>query len=168
MVQRLLQPLHCSEHRLLLLVCLLFALVPGRAGAQEVTPLTIGEPIARDLGAHAAHAYTLTLGEGQFVYGDVNQQTVDVVVTVYAPDGDVVPAFDNPARGPEPFQFNTEEAGTYRVEVRTLLDGVQPAGARSVVWNGRDDIGRRLSTGVYTYQLVHQGGAAVGQVVLIR
>lgn len=104
-------------YRFLLLVGLLCSLAAGRAWAQDATPLTVGEPITRDLGAHDAHAYTLDLGAGQFIYGDVDQQTVDVIVTVYGPDGAVVEAFDNPARGPEPFQFKTETPGSYRVEV---------------------------------------------------
>ena len=104
-------------YRFLLVVCLLSLLALGRARAQDAIPLSIGEPITRDLGSHDAHAYTLDVDAGQFVYGDVDQQTVDVVVTVYGPDDAVVQVFDNPARGPEPFQFKTEAAGRYRVEV---------------------------------------------------
>ena len=104
-------------YRFVLFLGLFSSVVASCAWAQDATPLTIGEPITRDLGAHDAHAYTLDLDAGQFVYGDVDQQTVDVVVTVYGPDDAVIQAFDNPARGPEPFQFKTSAAGSYRVEV---------------------------------------------------
>lgn len=104
-------------YRFLLFLGLLLSLVASRAGAQDAVPLTMGTPITQDLGAHDAHAYTLDLRAGQFVYGEVDQQTVDVVVTIYGPDGGLVQAFDNPARGPEPFQFKTEVAGSYRIAV---------------------------------------------------
>jgi hypothetical protein len=38
--------------------------------------------------------------------------------------------------------------------VRTLVDGPQPAGQQSVIWNGRDDDGRTVSSGVYVYELL--------------
>jgi len=37
--------------------------------------------------------------------------------------------------------------------VRTLVDEVQAGGSRSVVWNGRDDSGNGVSSGVYFYVL---------------
>jgi CubicO group peptidase (beta-lactamase class C family) len=57
------------------------------------------------------------LGAGQFVYGEATQHTMDVVVTVLGPDGQEVSTVDVTARGPEPFSFTTEAAGTYRIEV---------------------------------------------------
>jgi len=37
--------------------------------------------------------------------------------------------------------------------VRTLVDGPQFAGTRTVTWNGRDDSGRMVSSGMYFYRL---------------
>ena len=37
--------------------------------------------------------------------------------------------------------------------VRTLLNGVLPAGANQLVWDGRDDSGRRVPSGTYFYRL---------------
>lgn len=36
--------------------------------------------------------------------------------------------------------------------IRTLIDEVLPAGAHSVVWDGRDEAGRQAATGVYFYR----------------
>ncbi len=85
------------------------------AYSQEI--LEIGEPIERSLGADEPHVYALDLAEGQFVFGNVDQIGVDVVVTVTGPDGGRVGSFDGPARGPEPFRFNTAAAGTYEISV---------------------------------------------------
>jgi flagellar hook assembly protein FlgD len=40
--------------------------------------------------------------------------------------------------------------------VRTLVDGMLEANTHSVVWEGHDDYGRELSSGVYFYRL-HAG-----------
>jgi hypothetical protein len=37
--------------------------------------------------------------------------------------------------------------------VRVLVDENKPAGYYSVIWNGRNDLGERVSTGIYWYQL---------------
>lgn len=38
-------------------------------------------------------------------------------------------------------------------QVRTLLNKIQSAGAKAVVWNGKDNVGREVSSGVYIYTL---------------
>jgi parallel beta-helix repeat protein len=42
--------------------------------------------------------------------------------------------------------------------VRSLVDGEQPAGKHVAVWDGRDDRGRELGSGVYFYRLEIGGG----------
>ena len=63
------------------------------------------------------HRYQLDVSTDQFVFGRVEQNTVDVVVKIVGPDQEVVDTFDGPARGPEIFRFETEVAGRYVVEV---------------------------------------------------
>ncbi len=41
--------------------------------------------------------------------------------------------------------------------VRTLLDGLAPAGRTEIVWDGRDDFGNALPSGVYLYRLKAAG-----------
>ena len=38
-------------------------------------------------------------------------------------------------------------------EVRTLINARQPAGANAVVWDGRDESGKEVSSGIYIYRL---------------
>jgi len=84
---------------------------------QEATPLEQDKPVERELAAGDKHTFEIVLSANEFVYGEADQQTVDVVVTVYNPDGHLLETFDSPARGPEPFQFKSEREGTYRIEV---------------------------------------------------
>ena len=45
-------------------------------------------------------------------------------------------------------------------EIVTLVDGIQPAGAHAVAWDGRDAHGQKVCSGIYLYQL--QAGAFAG------
>lgn len=85
--------------------------------AQEVLRLEQGLTHEAELTADSRHVYTAELGAGQFVLGEATQHTMDVVVAVLGPDGQEVTTVDVTARGPEPFSFTTETAGTYRIEV---------------------------------------------------
>lgn len=94
------------------------ALAQDAPDGDAATPLVPGQVRSDSLAATDVHTYSIDLPAHQFVYGEADQQTVDVVVTVYAPDGGVVHQFDGPARGPETFQFDTDVAGRYRIEVK--------------------------------------------------
>jgi 5'-nucleotidase / UDP-sugar diphosphatase len=37
--------------------------------------------------------------------------------------------------------------------VKTLVSGYQPAGEQTVIWNGRDDAGQKVSSGIYFYKM---------------
>jgi hypothetical protein len=61
--------------------------------------------------------------------------------------------------------------GVYDVSgrlVRTLVDGLQPAGAYSVTWDGRDDDGRLSSTGVYFCKLTAGKFSQTRRMVLLK
>jgi len=42
---------------------------------------------------------------------------------------------------------------TFGQEVRTLVNARQPAGVNAVVWDGRDESGKEVSSGIYIYRL---------------
>lgn len=52
--------------------------------------------------------------------------------------------------------------------VRTLLDGYQPSGTRTVTWNGTNDLGRPVASGVYYYQMVSPDFSAKKKMVLLK
>ncbi|HUH14152.1 MAG TPA: serine hydrolase [Longimicrobiales bacterium] len=102
-------------HRLAILPALLLALAPPTAAQ---VPVSVGQAYEDSLSTGETDVYTLELGAHDFVFGHADQRTVDVVVAVYDPEGTLVRRFDGPARGPEPFQFETRLEGRHRIEVK--------------------------------------------------
>ncbi|MFT4604410.1 MAG: CubicO group peptidase (beta-lactamase class C family) [Rhodothermales bacterium] len=101
---------------------LLFALLLPLAAHAQTLP--VGEAIAGSLESDSRHTYTFDTETDYYVYGQVDQISVDVVVRILAPDGEEVSEFDSPARGPEPFQFFPAKTGVYTVEV-TSFEGAE-------------------------------------------
>ncbi|MDH3216079.1 MAG: hypothetical protein OEN01_07280 [Candidatus Krumholzibacteria bacterium] len=59
----------------------------------------------------------------------------------------------------------------YRVDgglVRTLLDAIETGGAKSVAWDGRDDSGARVASGVYFYRMSAGGFSQTKRMVLLK
>ena len=52
--------------------------------------------------------------------------------------------------------------------VRTLVDGDQTEGARSIVWNGTNDRGQRVASGIYFYRMTATGFTETKKMVLLR
>lgn len=86
----------------------------------DVQELKLATPIERELAGGQAHSYRVVLAIGQYMKLVVEQQGIDVVVRVFAPDGKQT-EFDSPygAKGPEPVLFISEAAGEYRLEVKS-------------------------------------------------
>jgi flagellar hook assembly protein FlgD len=88
----------------------------------------------------------------------------------------LVVAAPNPFRGITTIRFSMPEAGPATLaihdvagrRVRTLLDGAVGEGDRRFVWDGRDDTGRALASGVYFYRLQAAGNSRTGQVQLLK
>ena len=52
--------------------------------------------------------------------------------------------------------------------VRTLVNDVREAGKYNVVWNGTDDRGRTVSSGIYLYRLENNGKKLTGKMLLAK
>jgi hypothetical protein len=88
----------------------------------------------------------------------------------------LAPPAPNPARGATTLRFGLPRAA--RVElalydqqgrrVRSLLGGMQPAGERTIAWDGRDESGRALPAGLYFVRLAAEGRTLVSRLAVIR
>ncbi|MBW6513444.1 MAG: carboxypeptidase regulatory-like domain-containing protein [Candidatus Syntrophosphaera sp.] len=52
--------------------------------------------------------------------------------------------------------------------VKTLLSGIQPAGVQNLVWDGRDDFGKPVSSGIYLYRLESGGESLTRKMILLK
>lgn len=52
--------------------------------------------------------------------------------------------------------------------VRTLVDGSKPAGTHQVMWDGRNDSGERLPSGVYLYRIEAGDFSAVRRLAMVK
>jgi len=52
--------------------------------------------------------------------------------------------------------------------IRTLVDDVQPAGTRSTSWDGRDERGQQVASGVYFYRMIAGQFVQTRKMVLLK
>ena len=50
----------------------------------------------------------------------------------------------------------------------TLIDGEVPGGVTEVSWDGRDQVGARVASGIYFVRLAFAGGARLSKIVMLR
>jgi subtilase family protein/flagellar hook capping protein FlgD len=82
----------------------------------------------------------------------------------------------NPFVGSTTIQFAVPQSGPVELavfgmrgeRVKTLVSGPRPAGNHSAVWDGTDQAGRRVGSGVYFYRLAAGGLAATRRMAVIR
>lgn len=53
-------------------------------------------------------------------------------------------------------------------EIRTLVDEILPAGSHTVVWNGRDNYGNAVSSGIYFYRLGTESFSDTKKMILLK
>ena len=86
------------------------------------------------------------------------------------------PSFPNPFREaatiaydlPEPTPMTLTIYNVLGAEVSRLINQVQAAGRQQVVWNGRDDAGRRVGAGVYFVRMQAGHATWTRQLVLLK
>jgi len=53
-------------------------------------------------------------------------------------------------------------------KVKTLVDGLRGSGNHSIVWDGHDDIGREVNSGIYFYRMVSGEYTSVRKMILLK
>lgn len=102
---------------------------------------------------------------------DVTPPTFEEMQTMLRLD----PSWPNPARGGTNLRYALEHSAAVDLsifdvggrQVRTLSRGSMDAGVHEVAWDGRDDAGRRLPAGVYTYRLQADGVSSARRLILL-
>jgi hypothetical protein len=90
------------------------------------------------------------------VMGTEQRGEIDSDMTVMALDG-----HPNPFNGSVSISFDLPEKEHYQLaiydilgrKVKTLMDGIEPAGSGNIIWDGRDNAGKEISSGTYFVRL---------------
>ncbi len=117
---------------------------------------------------------------------DANNPAVMIPITVsavVANDDPVIPAvtklegnYPNPFNPETAIRFSTREAGPVRLSiynlkgqlVKSLLNSNLPAGNHRVIWNGKDESGRSVSSGIYMYRMEAAGYSKTLKMMLMK
>jgi erythromycin esterase len=96
--------------------------------SQTPVALESGKPIERELKTGDTQSFNVRLEAGQFFDAVVNQRGIDVVVKIFAPDGNKIAEIDSPngSQGDEPIALEAKIAGTYRIEIAALEKDAKP------------------------------------------
>ncbi|MDO9391893.1 MAG: Ig-like domain-containing protein [bacterium] len=121
----------------------------------------------------AAHADTFSVwsNEASATPTGVEGQPGTISYSFY-----LMPTSPNPVRNSAEFRFGLAKGaqaslGIYNVlgqRVKTLVSGNLPAGNHTVKWNGCDDNGRKVSSGIYVYRLTAGDNNSIRRFTVIR
>src|SRR5262249_9075217 len=92
---------------------------PAQTADCETIPFA--KAIERELSDGEKHCFSFTVGAGQFVQAAVAQRGIDVVVTIFGPDGDQMKGLDraNGMYGPESVSLIAPSSGVYRLQIKS-------------------------------------------------
>jgi hypothetical protein len=138
-------------------------------GAYSVTG-TIGQP---DAGTLSAGPYVVA---GGFWFGGTTPSSVPPPVAPVVFQTRIDPVSPNPCRGSTAITFSLAAPQVVRAEifdvrgerVRTILIGPRPAGAYRAVWNGTDDRGLPVTSGIYLLRFGIGARERLQKIVLVR
>lgn len=124
--------------------------------------------------------------KGSVWYDDFGIQEVQMLITVIEHPTNriaIMPAeyelfnnYPNPFNPETIIEYMVPKTGQVKMaiynvlgqNVRTLVDAHQPAGTYTVMWNGRDNQGNKLSSGVYFYQLIGENALITKKMTLLK
>lgn len=92
------------------------ALLPAQLAGQA-TELRPGRTVPGTLASGDTARYTVTVGDDSYVFGEVKQLSVDVLIRIVGADGKQVARFDGPGRGAARFAGPVDKGGVYTIQV---------------------------------------------------
>ncbi|MGC9361425.1 MAG: FlgD immunoglobulin-like domain containing protein [Candidatus Syntrophosphaera sp.] len=118
----------------------------------------------------------------RYVNGNLKYPYFDIEITSRDLDNMIPPELTLGQNCPNPFNPRTlisyqlpaacpARLGIYNARgqlVRTLVNAEQEAGYHSVVWNGTDDAGRNVASGIYFYRLSSPGKTLTRKMLLMK
>lgn len=128
-------------------------------------------------GNPARQSFTVQTGVYQQILVSAAKRATSGTVTLDPPDGyELAPGYPNPFNAstriayqlPDPVEVHLTVFNALGQQIRLLVRGRQQAGNHQVNWNGEDDSGRAVSSGVYFFRLQSGSFAQTRQMLLLR
>jgi hypothetical protein len=111
------------------------------------------------------------------------EKLADIITDVDDDQGSILPRdfqlgqnYPNPFNPSTTIDYNLPRQGHVTIEVfntlgqrvQILVDGEQSAGSHSVIWNGANESGQAVATGVYFYRLKTDNRVKTRKMLLLR
>ena len=158
------------------------------AGPQDVSMVIATGPLTLNAQETKAVGFTLLAAQNLSnlqVHADAAKAFWDEVVVTDIEDNQKVnfpnryalqQNYPNPFNPATNIKFDVKNAGRVKIDiyntlgqkVRTLVDDVKSAGKYSVVWNGLNDFGDRVASGIYIYKMVSGDFVQTRKMILLR
>jgi ligand-binding sensor domain-containing protein len=135
-----------------------------------LVPLQNGKAQMEIDGAGKARRLRLIVGTEEFAKG--NNEAIPLVAYRF----ELLPLFPNPFNPETHIEYHLAEKSNVALEiynvlgqkVRTLVRGTEETGVHHEVWDGRDDAGRSMNSGVYFCRIRTEKFALSKKMILIR
>ena len=143
-----------------------------QARARNADGETVGQWHSIPLNHNRRQVLELTIGGGMRI---VSVEPLETDGTETATSG-LVSNVPNPFNPSTQITYRLGASGAVRLRiyntlgqvVRTLVHEVQPAGRYQVVWEGRDERGVAVASGVYLARLIYPGGVQARRLLLVK
>jgi len=100
------------------LLCFAFILLKATLLPAQSQNLKLNQPISAQLEtSEDSKSFTIALDSAYFVYGKIDQNSVDGIIKLYSEENKLLEEFDETGKGPDFFSFTTNKKGDYRLEV---------------------------------------------------
>ncbi|MBO7922825.1 hypothetical protein C7Y69_00450 [Alteromonas sp. KS69] len=143
----------------------LFVLVaPPILSAKENPVLQTLDSVKRELKEGETHNYLIKATEKHFFSGEVRQNSVDVKIQVFDPEGTEIRSFNSTKTGFEPFTINTKMTGDYKVVVSPFGESTSGLYSIQLVRNEAiaNNPSKRLAQLLSPYDKEATPGAVIG------
>ncbi|MBX7171322.1 MAG: CHAT domain-containing protein [Pyrinomonadaceae bacterium] len=121
--------------------CIVLALALSvKAQNTELSEISAGQKLEREITTTEKHSYRFTLAANQFAYFKVQQNGIDVALKLIAPDGQTIGEFDAPngRTGLEDVKAAFEKAGDYILEI-TVVERTKITGKYEINFSEKRD-----------------------------
>jgi enterochelin esterase-like enzyme len=116
---------HCYQEIILILVLITSNPVSALSALQEETNLVAGLKVERTLTSSLDHIYTAELKNGSAIIAEILQESIDVVIDIFAPNGIHIKQIDG-SNEIELIDIISNQTGKYTVVVHPYEKGAKP------------------------------------------